>query len=524
MLALRVEYLTKVCMATRHDDPNRSTAEWPPHPDRLYSALVAAASELADGSEAQGNLPKPAENALRWLAQCEAPELAFSEAQTRSAPYVHMPSNPDPTEIPVSLEASKGAKDPVEAKRKKEKAALNLIPVFRKRAALPVPAVIPDDPVVHFVWPNAEPAEHLAVLRRICRHVTYLGRSRSLVQVSIVDNPPPVSLAPDPLGQVQLRVPEDGRIDYLIEKYKRDGGKPEPSLLRRYREIAFKPQETEAANTILERMYIFRPQPSDPTLAIESTLKITHALRRALIRCVHDEACGCDNWRNGIPAPEDARNCYSKIPAIISGHEPDSSVTKRPHIAFAALPFVHSRVRHADGTIKGVAVLVPRNPSEEALQLLAAGLLRLEKKGLRIPGIGTWRLMEVPADDPPIATLDLSSWLGPSRIWTTATPMVFGHFPKKKTGGEPGIILESIRMLGIDPDLVTEISSDSHSPLHGAPPSWQMKARGGSRLNGRTSHLLRHVTIRFDRAVQGPVALGCMRFLGLGLMKPLKEA
>ncbi len=60
MLALRVEYLTGVCMATQYDDPGRSTAEWPPHPDRLYSALVAAAAEPkdADDVEAKAHIPE----------------------------------------------------------------------------------------------------------------------------------------------------------------------------------------------------------------------------------------------------------------------------------------------------------------------------------------------------------------------------------------------------------------------------------------------------------------------------------
>jgi hypothetical protein len=38
MLALKAEFLTRVRMVTAHDDPSRSTPEWPSHPDRLYSA------------------------------------------------------------------------------------------------------------------------------------------------------------------------------------------------------------------------------------------------------------------------------------------------------------------------------------------------------------------------------------------------------------------------------------------------------------------------------------------------------
>ena len=39
MFAIRVECLTGRYVATAYDD--RSRAEWPPHPARLFSALVA---------------------------------------------------------------------------------------------------------------------------------------------------------------------------------------------------------------------------------------------------------------------------------------------------------------------------------------------------------------------------------------------------------------------------------------------------------------------------------------------------
>src|SRR5437879_8022344 len=104
MLALQVEYLTGVCMATRHNDPTRSTPEWPPHPDRLYSALVAAAATLLDADE--GCLPERAVQALNWLAtqnwaggRVVGPELHAPEERRRLAPEVHMPSNPHEDEV-----------------------------------------------------------------------------------------------------------------------------------------------------------------------------------------------------------------------------------------------------------------------------------------------------------------------------------------------------------------------------------------------------------------------------------------
>src|ERR1035441_4257438 len=95
MLAIRIDYLTGVSMATKHDDPSRSSAEWPPHPDRLFSALVAAAADMSDlDSEELAEF-----RALQWLCGLGAPQISVSEARRRSAPAVHMPTNPDEKEV-----------------------------------------------------------------------------------------------------------------------------------------------------------------------------------------------------------------------------------------------------------------------------------------------------------------------------------------------------------------------------------------------------------------------------------------
>lgn len=483
MLAIRVEYLTGVCMATRHNDPSRSTPEWPPHPDRLYSALVAAADpEDCDNERAA---------ALHWLAKQGAPQLAASEARRREAPEVHMPVNPHEDEV---------WQKPKKGKPRTPQRSFDLktlLPVHRKKAALPIPAVIPDNPIVHFIWPDAEPEEAVvSALRAICEQVTYLGRSRSLVSVRLVDGPPPPTHVPDPLGQVQLRVPDANRLCYLIDKYRRDGGKPEPSSPERYRPVNEIGSES-ALGTDFERCWVFQPKQGDPLLPIVSTVKVTRAMRAALIRCITDSGF--------------------EVPDIVHGHG------EHPHCAYVALPYVHASQRHADGAIKGLAVLLPRNPAYETLCIIARGMMRLQENGLNIPGIGAWRLQEVPADSPPMHTLNVETWTRPSRIWTTATPMIFGHFPKSKNGGEPGVILESLRMIGVSPEHVLEVAVGRHSPLYGAQPSWCFKSQGNSTLGDGSPRHVRHVTLRFRRAVRGPLALGCMRFFGLGLMRPVEE-
>jgi CRISPR-associated protein Csb2 len=498
VLALKVEYLTGVCMATRYNDPSRSTPEWPPHPDRLYSALVASAAEPTDGDGGSStHIPDAAKHALQWLARQGAPRLAVSAARRRAAPDVHMPSNPHEDEV---WQKPRGGRPRAPQKSFDLR---TLLPVHRKKAALPLPAVVPDEPVAYFVWPSVEPGDHLEVLREICRRVTYLGRSRSLVRVNMVEDPPPATHVPDNLGQVQLRVPEKDRLDYLIDKYKRDGGKPEPCPVRRYGVVEHGLRQPKPLHSVFDRMFVFKPHRSDPALPAESTLRVTQAFRRALIACI-------------VKHQRD-RNLQPEVPDIVHGHG------QHPHCAYVALPFVHPCQRRADGTIKGLAVCVPHDGPDDALQALASGLMCLQENGLDIPGIGRWHLEEVPADDPPLLTLDVRSWTNPSRVWSTATPVVFGHFPKGTKGGVPKVVLDSLRMIGIDPDEVREIAVGRHSPLHGAPPSWCFKARRDRESSGQPPRLVRHVTLRFDRPVRGPIVLGHMRYFGLGLMRSLEE-
>jgi CRISPR-associated protein Csb2 len=193
-------------------------------------------------------------------------------------------------------------------------------------------------------------------------------------------------------------------------------------------------------------------------------------------------------------------------------------------LAFVPLPFVHPVQPHADGAIKGVGILVPRVVDHDALALsaLARALLGLEREGLRIPGIGTWNLREVPADDPPSVTVDRRTWTAPSRTWSTATPMVFGHFPKQKNGGEAKVVLDALRLVDIESSRVVEIAVGRHSWLHGAPPSWCFKTQRDRAHREDPRGWIRHVTIRFDRPVSGPLVLGRLRYFGLGLMRPLE--
>lgn len=84
MLAIEVVFLTGRYVATAHN--TRTVGEWPPHPARVFSALVATHHAT----------PQPAVDervVLEWLEQIGAPHITASDASKRDVVTVYVPVN-----------------------------------------------------------------------------------------------------------------------------------------------------------------------------------------------------------------------------------------------------------------------------------------------------------------------------------------------------------------------------------------------------------------------------------------------
>lgn len=82
-LVLEIEHLTGVAFAATGPDSDRP--DWPPQPDRVFSALVA--SWAARGQRAAET------GALEWLEQQPAPRIVASRDIPRTAPVRFVPPN-----------------------------------------------------------------------------------------------------------------------------------------------------------------------------------------------------------------------------------------------------------------------------------------------------------------------------------------------------------------------------------------------------------------------------------------------
>ena len=201
MFSIEVELLTGRYVATAHDD--RAKAEWPPHPARFFSALVAAHYE--------GPLPlDPAERAaLVWLEEQQPPSLDVAlEVGSRDVLDVFVPVN-DITlvgDLESGLRAAQAdlaALDPGPQQKKlarqveKERARVvkilaeqseidlqpshsdlkkagALLPTSRTRQVRTFPSVVPERSSFSFAWPQQPPAELELPLARLVERVTRL--------------------------------------------------------------------------------------------------------------------------------------------------------------------------------------------------------------------------------------------------------------------------------------------------------------------------------------------------------------
>ena len=451
MFALEVEYLMGRSFAG--DFRDRSEPEWPPDPGRLFSAL--AASFFENGMD-------PAErSALEWLEREGPPRIRAGTAGEPVKTVAFVPTN-----------------YPGDA-----------VPALRGKQPRVFAAQGPSEPLVYFVWPEAEPAPEVAsALDKLAGCAAYLGKACSVVRMRATDSAPEPNYVPDPAGDHVLRVPSVGRLQELESLFAADL-RPTAGTQQRYTNLDEHAVEVEPATTEFGRMIVFR-KTAGPGLPIEAALTLTDAVRRALMGIA------------GNAGP---------ITDIIHGHNGDT------HCALAALPFVGWE--RADGHIMGFAVVLPRRTSvaDQRGVLRACGVLVASERGLHIPGIGDWKLEPVEWEAKN-STLRMESWTRAAREWSTVTPILLDRFPKKKGPTVEEILASACRRIGLPAP--EAIEHGPYSRLQGVPPVPAFRLHRKSEEKPRWGV---HATLRFAVRVQGPVLLGAGRYFGLGLMRPEME-
>lgn len=557
MLAIEVELLTGRYAATAHND--RGRAEWPPHPARFFSALVAA---LHDHEEVD-----PAERAaLLWLEEQSAPALradpesrvgrrqvhdvyvpvndvtlgedteSFDESAQRaiavaraklqqSEAIVNFETKKDPSSEKVTRATKSWEKANEELKKREAAlakgppatdvvAAIALLPERRPRQVRTFPVVIPETPTFAFLWREADAMEHRKALERLCARVTRLGHSSSLVRCNLVERDIAPTLLPSDDGEITLRVIGAGqlkRLESAFDHHRAVESRVLPARPQRYRcasEVAASSVHTESVFS--SDWVIFECVGGSRPVSSRST-DLARALRGALLE----------------------QHGGTGLPETLSGHA-ESAPAERPHVAFVPLPFVGHE--HADGAIMGCALVLPRQLPKSDRETLFRLIARWEKERADERGNLTLAAGSLPpftlrrVDVSAKRSLSPDLWCRASMRFITATPIALDRNPgnlrsnldgtahKAAVEAQRSISDACLRVVGVRPASV-EVSLAPLLP--GAQHVREYLPWPGR--PGRTARMRVHADIRFAQPVRGPLLLGAGRYFGLGLCLPVGD-
>lgn len=518
MLALGIRYLNGWAMAAA-DGARKEKAEWPPHPDRIFMAMAAAYFET-DGDDSE-------RSALEWLEALPPPALCASEACERKVVTSYVPVN--------DMQVSKNAPVAGASLEQYKKSGLSVVPEFRNRQPRSFPVVIPRDPVVHLMWPDATGGAHESALVSLCRKVTHVGHSASFVQMWVEQQPPSANHLPVAgMASKRLRIFGNGRLADLEYRYNRAACMAYAELTEKIKSTTGKAQKALRTQLSLEfpqgQPVVRRPESGlwqgydapQPERAPEILGTVFDL--RMIVLSLSGRRPGLRATQRLVSALRGAllAACPAPIPEWVSGHTPDGRASRLPHLAILPLPFTGSA--HADGRIMGLGVVLPKDaPQQEISHVVNAWFFDHHgiPKPIRIFD-GKWLECEAVLEErelPPVA-LRSEIWTGPALLWATVTPVVLDrhHEGKDRWRLATETVKDACVRIGLPRP--ADVALHPVSPISGVPRSDEF-APLIRKQGGRLQHY--HAVLVFDQPVLGPVLIGAGRFRGYGFCRPNDE-
>ncbi|WP_321530951.1 type I-U CRISPR-associated protein Csb2 [uncultured Desulfuromonas sp.] len=396
------------------DPSSPRQGEWPPAPDRIFQALVATAAETGQDMQVLAHLES-------------APEVQASNAQRPLAPTGYVPAN-----------------------FKKNKR-------YHPNTARHLPVVLPENPVVTYVWDNV-PEDVVPAISSIVERVTHIGRASSLVRSTIKDgNAVRTNWIPNEVGHKFMRAPYPGRLNDLQTTFGA-GLRSHPAPAYGYLSTTEKIISTPWGDLMVLK--------TCQQLDLTSATKWAGNLRRAMMSVAADD-----------------------IPSLIHGHD------NHRHVAWAAIPDVGHK--YASGNILGLGCWLPADITTEEKGYIGSLLIRVSNlNGVRLQ-----------IDSVGLKGLRATTWSRASRKWATVTPIALDRWPKRNKRPEQ-IITDSLVAMGLP--VPSKISCSNYSPVRGAANPRKYPARNGNRF-------ITHAEIEWDKLVAGPLLIGADRYFAGGL-------
>jgi CRISPR-associated protein Csb2 len=472
-LVLEIEHLLGVAFAARV--PANDVPDWPPQPDRVFSALVAAWAARGERAEER--------RALEWLETQPAPEIAASGGSPRSTPVVFVPPN-DPETRKV--------------------ADRMVMPDLRRRQPRRFPAYRPDDPIVSLVWRDTMPEKDtLTALNALAADTPYIGHSASLTRCRFYEDAMLVEREPSRRRVYRGRLAE-------LERQFHAGRRPSPGDAIRAASVETAPERT----SFFDNRWLVLEHADGAMPDLRAASLIAKALR------------------NAVMAGYDRIGLSHAIPAEVSGHTADGKPTNEPHLAIAPMAFVGSR--YASGAVLGFALIPPRHRNlladeefQRALREILPWTEAPERRELKLDGYGLHVTFTI-AGAAERRSLDPAPYIAEAAVWASCTPLVLDrHLKESGNAAREAEVEQLIRQSCINIGLPepNQIVAGKHSAIEGSASAYP-SARSPRWMRWRVpetlaSRQLTHAVVEFSEPVHGPIILGAGRFVGLGLCRPL---
>jgi len=379
-LILEVEYLSGVSFAAI--GPDSDAPDWPPQPDRIFSAFVASWAAHGEREEEQ--------RALEWLEKLSAPRLLASDAEPRTGAVAFVPPN-----------------DP---RSDKQKHARGVLPALLSRQPRRFPATRPHDPMIRLCWPDAEPDEStLSALQMLARDTAYVGHSASLTRCRFLVDRGAIELG---LAKLPLRRVYRGRFAELRRTFDA-GRRPLPGA-----RVASAPSLAPPRSNIFSDRWLVLEHVAGEMPDVRACALIAKTLRDSLLSGY--ERLGFEN----------------DIPEAVSGHAADGAPSRLPHLAIVPLAF--TGFPYADGHLMGFALVPPKDSAIFEDATFRKVLRRIapidEARGRRVLTLATkedasadsaFSVLLSPTFEAPVGkrSLDPTLYMRPAQIFATVTPL-----------------------------------------------------------------------------------------------------
>jgi CRISPR-associated protein Csb2 len=487
MFVIECEFLTGRYVASRWND--RDEPEWPPHPARLFSAIVAAC-------HAGGDLDPLQRSALEWLESLPAPAIVASRVDARNAVSFFVPVN----------DTAMGSEGPrkqrtVEKARKRMLAALKLRHLLDSGAASEelLPALQAAMPILgksakkaanrleRALAAEGNDEEADAARRELAEN---LEKEVKAAEKGVEEN---LKEAKASLPRFRPRkerkfpgvTPHDPRVQFVWKD-----SAPSGPVLASLEQLLSQVKYLGHSSSLVRCAVVSEPGLPTwvPDDAGSEVLRVTGSGQLADLESAHAAHRGLkprvlpfraqryrflgeirekrelepqrsrfsDEWivfrqvRGPVLSIERAvdvasglkaalvRICMSSdfiarrrpdarrpVPEAISGLDAEGRPLQGPHVAFAALPFVGHR--HADGHLLGVAAILPRSFDGAQRRAVLAALGRVERL-VAAPSQALKLRRLIPAITRPF-NLEPETWCRTSSLWGTVTPILLDRFP-----------------------------------------------------------------------------------------------